>query len=62
LRQGLGILVALEIPHQQDKEEYDSEHKDAEVVASGSGAAPGEGCHSFLDAILSLGFVPIHET
>jgi hypothetical protein len=62
LRQWLGILVALEIPHEQDKEENDSEHKNAEVVASGSGAAPGKGCHSFLDAILRLSFVRIHET
>jgi hypothetical protein len=30
LRQGLRTLVASEIPHQQNNEEYDDKHEDAE--------------------------------
>jgi hypothetical protein len=33
LRQGLCVLVALEIPQQQYQEENDGEHEKAEVVA-----------------------------
>ena len=44
--------MALEIPHQQDKEENDSEHENGKVMAGGIRAAPcGAGCHGNLDAI-----------
>lgn len=32
LRQGLGVLMALEIPHQQDQKENHNEHENAKVV------------------------------
>jgi hypothetical protein len=33
LRQGLGILMALEIPQKQNKEEHNREHQNGEVMA-----------------------------
>ena len=39
LRQGLGVLVALEVPQQQYEEENDCEHQNAEVVPGCIGAA-----------------------
>lgn len=39
LWQRLGILVGLEIPHQQDKKKHHSEHADAKVMAGGIRAA-----------------------
>ncbi|MGZ4889567.1 MAG: hypothetical protein ACXWBH_10330 [Candidatus Angelobacter sp.] len=40
LRQRLAVLMALEIPHQQDKKENDHEHENAEVLAGSIITAP----------------------
>lgn len=54
LWQRLPVLMALEIPHQQDQEENDSEHENGKVMPGGIRAAPcGARFHDYLDAVFA---------